>query len=102
MSKKGKLEHISIDTADNGYSIHHRHAMPAKTGGSGDAPMPTSASDSPKPHLAKTRDEVHAHIDQLLAEHEGGADDGSHTGTTAATEEFPPDHPVRKLSRRKP
>lgn len=100
MSKKGKLENINIDTADNGYSIRHRHS--AGKGGDGSNPM-MPMSDN-KPHLAHNRADVHAHIDQLMAEHEGGSngsDDGSHTGQEPGMADQMPDHPMRKLSRRR-
>ncbi len=93
---KGKLRHIHIDTAANGYMISHHKE---EAGGKGrDMAMPTESAKQ-QPHLARTRQEVRDHVDQLLAEHEGGAvQDGAEPDQD---DMMMPEHPLRKLSRRR-
>lgn len=74
MSKaaKGKLRGIRVEPAANGYAIHADHEPPAK------GAMGMEHRLSP-PHLATSRTAALAHMEQLMAAHEGAQPAGGDT-----------------------
>jgi hypothetical protein len=44
MAKRGKMRHIGIERAGNGYSVHSDHDMPVGKSGTTDTPMGPGSS----------------------------------------------------------
>lgn len=78
---KGKLRHIRIEPASNGYTVHSHHEQePAKDDG------PQMAMDE-KPAVFGSKEDVMKHVGDQLAAHEKAS--GGGTSDTSS-------HPLRK------
>lgn len=64
--KKGKLRHIRIEPAANGYTVHAHHEPPQSKG----SEMPMSPMDE-KPAVFTNKEDVMNHVGGLLADNEG-------------------------------
>jgi hypothetical protein len=90
MAKRGKLRTMRIETGRNGYSVHAEHEPPvSKSDGGRGMAMPYEPE---KPSFFNDRKSTVAHVDRLLAEHEGAeptndhdADDEAPVGRSALT-----------------
>lgn len=83
MAKKGKLRHIRIEKAGNGYSVHAHHDMasPGGTGPMGDA----------EPMVFQKKKHVLDHVSSLM--NDDDSDDN-------AQPMVPASHPVKALQRK--
>ena len=97
MGKKGTLQHIRIEPAKNGYTVHAHHSMPM---GDGKNPESLGAASDSQPAVFTKKKHVLDHVKGLLNEHEGmdpGADNDANDSDDMPVK-TPANHPVRRLS----